>query len=269
MSVRGNTRWFWSVLWAWLEPMGVAFISGATRERRLSFVPWPVLLLLLASLAAQLSWHTIAPEPVARAEDLPAPPSVRILRMASLGDHIVLAKFLMLWLQAFDNQPGISVPFSRLDYVRVEAWLGRILALDPHGQYPLLAASRLYGTVTVEAKKRRMLEFVYRQFLEDPNHRWRWLAHAVIVAKHQLKDLPLARRYARAITERASGPSVPYWARDMSIAVLEDMGELESARILIGGLIAEGTVQDSHELRFLEKKLQELQAKSDEKSSIR
>ncbi len=257
------------MLRAWLAPLGAAFLSGATRERRLDFVPWPVVLILLGSLVAQLSWHAAAPDPKARAEDLSPPPSVRVLRMASLGDSIVLAKFLMLWLQAFDNQPGISLPFSRLDYARVEAWLGRILALDPRGQYPLLAASRLYGTVTVELKKRRMLDFVYRQFLDDPNRRWRWLAHAVIVAKHQLKDMPLALRYAQAITARATGPSVPFWARDMSIVVLEDMGELESARLLIGGLIAEGAIQDPHELRFLERKLEELQVKSVEKSTVR
>lgn len=262
MSDANKAQSLWSHLACW-------FIAGMGRERGLCFVPRPVVLLLLCALTAQLSWHAAAPDPQASAEDLPAPPSVHTLRMVSLGDSIVLAKFLMLWLQAFDNQPGVSLPFSRLDYVRVEAWLGRILALDPRGQYPLLAASRLYGTVTVEAKKRRMLNFVYHQFLADPDRRWRWLAHAVIVAKHQLKDLPLALRYARAITKHATGPSVPFWARDMSIVVLEDMGDLESARLLIGGLIAEGAIQDPHELRFLEGKLQELQVKSVEKSSIR
>ena len=41
-----------------------------------------------------------------------------------------------------------------------------------------------------------MLEFVYREFLLDPNRRWPWLAHATVLAKHRLHDLPLALRYA-------------------------------------------------------------------------
>ena len=175
----------------------------------------------------------------------------------------------MLWLQAFDNQPGISIPFRQLDYHTVIAWLQRILQLDGRSQYPLLAAARLYAEVPVEAKQRQMMEFVYQAFLADPNQRWRWLAHAVILAKHRLKDLALARRYAEAITRMATGPEVPFWARDMAIIVLEDMGELEAARLLVGGLLDEGRVIDPHEVLFLNNKLKDLEVKGDEISSDR
>ena len=240
-----------------------------TRERPVRDVPLAGLLLLAAGLAAQLAWHAWRPGPTARAEALPAPPPEAMLRVASIGDPVALAKGLMIWLQAFDNQPGISIPFRDLDYGRVQGWLARILALDPRGQYPLLAASRLYGEVPVADKQRSMLEFVYERFLEDPDRRWPWLAHAAIVARHRLNDLPLALRYARAITERATGPGVPNWARDMSILVLEEMGELEAARVLIGGLLESGRVTDPHEVRFLDGKLKDLEAKTVEKSTDR
>jgi hypothetical protein len=240
-----------------------------TRERPVRDVPLAGLLLLAAGLAAQLAWHAWRPGPTARAEALPAPPPEAMLRVASIGDPVALAKGLMIWLQAFDNQPGISIPFRDLDYGRVQGWLVRILALDPRGQYPLLAASRLYGEVPVADKQRSMLEFVYERFLEDPDRRWPWLAHAAIVARHRLNDLPLALRYARAITERATGPGVPNWARDMSILVLEELGELEAARVLIGGLLESGRVNDPHEVRFLDGKLKDLEAKTVEKSTGR
>ena len=240
-----------------------------TRERPVRDVPLAGLLLLAAGLAAQLAWHAWRPGPTARAEALPAPPPEALLRVASIGDPVALAKGLMIWLQAFDNQPGISIPFRDLDYGRVQGWLARILALDPRGQYPLLAASRLYGEVPVADKQRSMLEFVYERFLEDPDRRWPWLAHAAIVARHRLNDLPLALRYARAITERATGPGVPNWARDMSILVLEEMGELEAARVLIGGLLESGRVNDPHEVRFLDGKLKDLETKAVEKSTGR
>ncbi len=230
-------------------------------ERRLAAVPRAVIGLLALALLAQVGWHGMRANLEAVAETLPPAPSAEALRLASLGDPIVFAKTLMLWLQAHDNQPGVSIPFRALDYARVQSWLDRILELDPRGQYPLLAASRVYGAVSDERRKRMMLEFVYERFLDDPNRRWRWLAHAAIVAKHQLKDSQLALKYARAITDKAQGEEVPAWARDMTVVVLEDMGELEDAKFLIGGLIHSGRVTDPHEIRFLEKKLTELEEK--------
>lgn len=241
----------------------------STRVRPFKAIPRSVLALLAAGLVLQLAWHALRPGPTAEARELPVPPSVQRLELMSLGDPLVMGRVLMLWLQAFDNQPGISIPFRSLDYPKVSAWLGRILDLDPHSQYPLMAASRLYGEVNDAQKQRLMLEFVYARFLEAPNRRWRWLAHAAIIAKHRLRDLPLALRYARAITEHALGPEVPYWARDMSVMVLEDMGELEAARILVGGLLDSGAIVDARELRFLQKKLDELQARSVENSTTR
>ncbi len=239
------------------------------RERRLSSVPRPVVAVLVVGLASQLLWHGVRPGPEAEPRALPRPPSTAALRVASLGEPIVLAKLLMLWLQSFDNQPGVSIPFRALDYERVEAWLERILALDPRAQYPLLAASRVYAAVPVEAKQRRMLDFVYRQFTADPNRRWRWLAHAALVARHRLDDPALALKYARAITERATAPEVPFWARDLTVLILEDMGELEAARVLVGGLLESGMIRDPSELRFLKRKLAELEARGDENSTRR
>ena len=234
-------------------------------ERSISAVPKPVWWLLLASLCLQLAWQGLQPRPVARAEALVFPPETPALKALSLGEPIALSQLMTLYLQAFDNQPGISIPFKDLDYERVEAWLSRILELDPVGQYPLLIASHLYAQVPDAQKQRRMLQFVYAQFFHDPNRRWPWLAHAAIMAKHRLDDLPLALKYAQAITAHASGPEVPHWATQMRIFLLEDMGEVESAKVLLGGLLVNGIITDPHEIHFLTERLQQLE--SAEKSS--
>jgi len=227
-------------------------------QRPITNVPPPVVALLALGLAAQIAIKVAAPPPRAAAEDLPPAPSIAALRLASFGDPVALAKALMLYLQAFDYQSGSKVPYRDLDYGRLEAWLARILELDPRGQYPLLAASRLYAEVPVETKQRRMLEFVYRQFLLDPDRRWPWLAHATAIAKHRLHDLPLALRYAQAIQRYAVAENVPLWAKQMEIFILEDMNELEAARIMLGGLLERGEIRDPNELRFLQQRLKEL-----------
>jgi len=231
-------------------------------QRPITNVPPPVIALLALGLAAQIAVKVAAPPPRAAAEDLPPAPSIAALRLASFGDPVALAKALMLYLQAFDYQSGSKVPYRELDYGRLEAWLARILELDPRGQYPLLAASRLYAEVPVETKQRSMLEFVYRQFLLDPDRRWPWLAHATAIAKHRLHDLPLALRYAQAIQRYAVAENVPLWAKQMEIFILEDMNELETARLIIGGYLQSGTIKDPAELRFLDERLKQLEARS-------
>lgn len=232
------------------------------RERPLSTVPWPALLLLAVGLCAQIAWHAWQPKQQAAAQAMPAAPSPIALQVAAMGDPIALAKLLMLYVQTFDSQNGVVIPFARLDYQNLEAWLGRILDLDPRAQYPLFMASRLYGEVADPSRQRKMLNFVYLRFAEDPDQRWPWLAHAATIAKHQLKDLPLAQQYARAIRLHATGSTVPSWAKQMEIFILEDMNELESAKILLGGLLQDGRITDPNEFRFLEQRLKEMESKS-------
>lgn len=230
-------------------------------ERPVAQVPRAVLALLALGLAAQIGLRANAPEPRAKAEELAPAPDIAVLRLASVGEPIALARMLMLYLQAFDYQSGSRIPYRDLDYRRLEDWLERILELDPQGQYPLLAASRVYAGVPVETKTRSMLEFIHREFLKDPNRRWRWLADAAVIAKHQLHDLPLARRYAASIQREATGKDVPLWAKQMEAFILEDMNELETARIMIGGYVSSGEVKDPAELRFLDRRLKELERK--------
>jgi hypothetical protein len=239
------------------------FLAKKRDVRPAAAVPWSAKLALLFALAAQVSWHAVEPRPTARATGLTQPADVSWFRLVSDGEPIAAAQMLMLYLQAFDNQAGISVPFMDLNYAAVEAWLKTALMLDPAAQYPIMMAAQLYAQVPDSRKQRQMLDFVHREFLLDPERRWRWLAHAAIIAKHRLHDLPLALSYAEDITRHARGAQG--WARQMRIFILEDMGEVQAASVLLGGLLATGEVTDTAEIHFLTEKLEAL--KDVEKSS--
>jgi hypothetical protein len=231
------------------------------QQRPLASVPRRILPLIGAALLLQIGLQFALPRPVAKAAALTPAPTAHLLRVASLGEPIATAKALMLGLQAYDNQPGISLSFRELDYLRVRDWLARILELDPQGQYPLMFASHLYGEVSQPEKQRLMLDFVYQQFLVDPNKRWPWLAHSVIVARHKLKDLPLAAQYAAALRRYATGKNVPHWVQQMEIFLRADMNEVETARIMLGALLDSGQVQDPNEWQFLTAQLKQLEAR--------
>ena len=224
--------------------------------RSVADVPRRVLALFATALVAYVLLRSAQPQPAAVANALDAPMPVQSLRILSLGETQATAQFLTLYLQAFDNQPGISIPFRALDYGRVAVWLKTALTLDPASQYPLMMASQLYGQVIDSDKQRIMCDFVHREFMLRPDTRWRWLAHCAIMAKHRLKDAPLALRYAEDIARHAGRASG--WARQMRIFMLEDMGETERAMVLLGGLLAGKEITDAKEIHFLTERLEKL-----------
>ena len=235
-------------------------MQAAATERSLQAVPRLLLICGGLLLALQIGWRSQQAAPNARAESLAPPPSVSSVRLSSLGETITASGLLALRLQAFDNQPGISIPFAALDYARLSAWLDTLLTLDPRSNYSMLMASHLYAQVPDPTKQRLMLDFTYRQFLADPARRWRFLAHAALIAKHRLNDLPLALRYARAIQSHAQDPQIAHWASQMPIFILEDMGEVEAAKIELGALLATGSITDPQERHFLTARFQALSA---------
>jgi hypothetical protein len=224
-----------------------------TRDvRPLAAVPRWVLAALAATLAAQVAWQALRNSGDEAEPELDPAPGAQALRLAAFAESEAAARLAMVYVQSYRSP----------DYRRLMGWLRSALELDPRGQYPLFLAARVYAETGDPARNRVALEFVYREFLHDPDRRWPWLAHAALLAKHRLKDLPLARRYAQALERHTRAGDVPLWARHMEIFILEDMNELEAAKIMLGGLLQSGVVQDPAELRFLKQRLEELEARS-------
>src|SRR5690242_7750831 len=103
-------------------------------------VPRTLVILFVAAIALQLALAPWRPKPAPVAQPLPAPPPLVVLRAAALGEPRLVSAAIVLWLQAFDDQPGVALGFRDLDYDRLSQWLGRALALDPGSDYPLLLA---------------------------------------------------------------------------------------------------------------------------------
>ena len=227
--------------------------------RPLRAVPAWLWLAIAAALAAQVALRAATRPAPAAAVDLPPAPTGAAMRLASFGEEPALARIAMLYLQGYDLGAGNAAPYRNLDYARLAGWLRTLLALDPRSDYPLFVAARVYAEVPDPARARVMLELVYEQFLLDPDRRWPYLAHAALLAKHRLHDLPLARRYAAAIQSRTRDADVPLWARQMEAFILEDMNEIDAARVVLGGLLEAGRIRDADEARFLRQHLEELE----------
>jgi len=118
--------------------------------------------------------------------------------------------------------------------------------------------------VTDEEKQRKMIHYISEKFIENPDDRWPFMTHAVYIAKHRIKDMQLALKCAQLIRQYAKDDNIPYWAKQMEIFVLEDMGELESAMVIIGGLLESGELKDPHQRKFLGQRLDEIKLRQKE-----
>jgi len=235
-----------------------------------SVVPIGLWLFMAMMLAAQVALGgKIVEQPVAKAEELSAPPSAEFLIGASFGSQLALSRVLMLRLQAFDNQPGISLPYADLDYDKIRKWLEVILEMNPTSAYPLLSAARVYSGVRDPAKKRVMFDFVHEAFLKDPNLRWEWLSHVAVLTNEVLKDSDLALKYSRDLRELTDPQIVPNWARQMEIFYREANSEYEVSILLIEQLLESGEVSDQHEFTFLFDRLSDLIEKAWRSGQIR
>lgn len=230
-------------------------------ERPILEVPRWILVFLAVCLCLQVGWSLQWRAAPPGADDLSEPPRAGTLKIAALGEPAAFARLAMLYLQAFDLHGANALPYSRLDYHHLVGWLASIQTLDPMSEYPLFLAARVYADVPDPERQMVMLDFIYEQFLLAPNQRWQWAAHAALVSKHRLKDLRRARKYANAVDRLTTAPDIPLWARQMEIFILEDMNELEAARIMLGGLLATGKIQDPGERRLLESRLKEMEAR--------
>ena len=92
--------------------------SCVARHREPGQVPFAVIIALALAGLAQMVFAAARPAPAARASELDYPPGATTLRVASVGEPIGASQGLTLSLQAYDNQPGISIPFLDLDYDR-------------------------------------------------------------------------------------------------------------------------------------------------------
>lgn len=224
-------------------------------ERALSAVPAWLWGALGLCIAAQLGWQTAGfPNRETASATLGPAPRPAALHLASFGEAEAASRLVVLHLQTFD--------VAGFDARRVIGWLEAALALDPRSAYPLFAAARVYAEVPDAGRTRTMLEFIHREFLRDPDRRWPWLAHAALLAKHRLRDLPLARRYAADLQRLVKAAGVPTWVTQMEVFILEDMNELEAAKVMLGGLLASGRIRDPAEARFLKERLDALEARA-------
>lgn len=300
--------------------------SARHQQRPWSSVPRVVLLGLVLSLAVSAVGRIALRTPVARSAAEPqtsgTTPAAMIVPMPvptagaasaytplsrqtallwSLNDPSLAGRWMLLQWQAqplaaiTGPAPGSNAPSPLL------ASLSAAAQLAPRSNYPDLLATRLFAEHSADPQARALLAFAAERFDHDPAQRWRWMAHAVFVARHRLQDLRLAQALAKQLRERTQGLAVPPWVATQELLIIEQRltastpstdstrqpaalarrasassvapgadaspPPLQAAAALTVDLLESGAVTDPAELRFLAGKLQQYQQHSSENPS--
>lgn len=212
-------------------------------------------ILLCGCLFANLLFQRLNAPAWSDISDLETPPSLTLVRAASLREDSFAAYLVALFLQNFNVSLGRATPVAAIDRSTVIRWLDLATALDADSRYPLLLASRHFAETGTPEQRRQMLDWIYQRFRERPNERWPWLVHAVFAARHVLHDDALARTYAMALRTRVSDPKAPSWVTQMDLLLRADLGETEDAKTILAGLIVAGQIRSPEELKFLESRI--------------
>ncbi|HEX5054997.1 MAG TPA: hypothetical protein VFX02_00720 [Gammaproteobacteria bacterium] len=193
-------------------------------------------------------------------KDIPLPITADHIRLVALGEPPLAAKLVAFWLLTVDVQAGNWLRLEELNYPNLTGWLETIQELDPWSEYPGMVASGVFIDVKDSQRIRWIIDFVLRNFEQAPERRWRWLAQCAVLAKYRLHDRPLALRLASALRTHTRPGALPAWARDMEFLLLQEIGEYETARQVILGILQSGEALEPREQAFLLQRLRELES---------
>jgi hypothetical protein len=206
--------------------------------------------LLLAALLAHgaLAWHHRTLQ--AGWPGVPSPPPAALAPLLTLGDDQLFYRGAAFGLQNMGDRGGRAMPLAHYDYGRLEGWLHLLDRLDRQADYAPTLAGYYFGQSPVADDLRRIVAYLTAVGARDPVRHWRWLAHAVYLARHRLHDVGLALAVARHLAGLA-GNEAPLWVRQMPAFVLADVGEREAARDLLETILATDRSLSAGEIVFM------------------
>jgi hypothetical protein len=129
-------------------------------------------------------------------------------------------------------------------------WL--LHGLDPASNDVPMVAAYYFGGTRVPDDVAVIVDYLSVIGQNPAGNKWRWLAHAVFLARHRMNDQKLALDMAYALSKmQPVGDQLPIWARQMPAFVLADTGDKQAARQLVENLLLSGDRWHGNEIEFM------------------
>lgn len=183
---------------------------------------------------------------------VPPVPSRSGAVMMTLGDTQFSYRFGAITLQNLGNTGGNVVAVKDYDYKKLGEWFWLLHGLDPASNHVPMMAAYYFGATPVKEDLAVVVDYLAEVGQIPVGNKWRWLAHAVFLARHRMHDLDRALDYAYRLSKmEPAGDTLPLWARQMPAFVLSEQGEKDSSRKIVEEILL--TADDLHpnEVNFM------------------
>jgi len=190
-------------------------------------------------LAANFAFWTYSRNLRADWLNVPPVPNYREADFLALGDQEFAYRSAGLMLQNLGNSAGRDFSLRDFDYEQLGQWFVLMDYLDPHSDYMPFLAARYYGSVSDPDKLDPVLDYLEVAGQRPEGEKWRWLGHAVFLARYMQEDLNKALDLAYKLAA-VDNPDVASWARQMPAFILQAKGDEEAAYGIMLNILASG-----------------------------
>lgn len=184
-------------------------------------------------------WFFAREQRVGWANVPPVPKASRASAMA-LGDSQLAYRAVGIMLQNLGDSGGRTTPLSAYDYGRLKGWFFLSDGLDPASDFVPLLAARYFGSSSDPAQVKEVVDYLEQVGQHPGPEKWRWLSHAVFLARHKEQNLARAFELAQ-ILAGLDTPGMPGWTRMMPAFVLSELGEKDMAYRIMMNLLRESS----------------------------
>jgi len=188
----------------------------------------------------------------ARWDGVPPPPSRYSSVIMGLGDQEFAYRFGAITLQNLGDSGGQTTPLKDYDYNELGKWFDLLDQLDPVSDHVPMLAAFYFGATVVPKDVRIVYDYLSRVGNNPQGQKWRWLVHAIFLARHRLDDLDLALNLAYKLAKmQPVDDTLPGWARQMPALVLSAKGDHEDAKKIIENLLLSSQNFHPNEVNFM------------------
>lgn len=197
-----------------------------------------IVFFVLMLLCNGLLWLSVRHDQ-ARWNNVPPAPSVPDAVWAGIGDSGLAYRSLGIMLQNLGDTGGRTTNINKYNYDALTEWFFVMDRLDPKSNFIPYLAAYYFGGTQEEENIRALIPYLEYAGNRTEWEKWRWLAHAVFLARFELNDQALALRLANKLAA-INNPDMPGWTRQMPVFILNSTGEKKEAEALMLMLMKEG-----------------------------
>lgn len=171
--------------------------------------------------------------------------------MMTLGDKQLAYRSYAIMLQNLGNIDGRDISLKEYNYLNLRDWFFLEDSLDPVSDAVPMMAAYYYGAVQDDDKQDKVLDYLAVIGSRPEGEKWRWLGHAVYLARHEQDNSDRALELAYLLAENKS-PKLADWAKQMPAFILQSQGKTELAyNIMLNILVSNVDTLHPNEINYM------------------